>query len=473
MDNYIQKFQPTFVIIGTGVSGLTSARYCLKNNYNIIILEKNKDIGGVWLSKSYDGIALQTTKDSYAYSDFPHFQKTSLYPTGQEVLTYLKEYAAKHNILKYTKFNCSVEKVKFDYPSEFWEIEYINSINNTKESVKANYLLICSGFYTDSLKNPFKSGYSNNNKIINPNRFSKIGDLKLDIVTDKNIVIIGNGPTGCDLATLALKYKPKSLKILFRTKRWLFRRYLWNKVSTHFFLSRFGLNIAQKTKKNIYILIVTIIYYILYLFCHNIWKISGISPPFETVNRKNLVLNENILSEIYKKNIDYIQAFDIDISEDYITFMERNKKNSKKKSIEYDLCIMATGYESNIKYMDYDKIPYLYKNIIDPNTPNCGFIGFAASFNWVQLSELQIQWYLEYLKQNIKQISTQEMIEDINNHISNKNKIEYDYHDLAITSYQYCDNLAKDINIKLKYNKYNYKYWFNIPEHDLWSSNNK
>lgn len=466
MDIYSKKIQPTFVIIGAGVSGLTTARYCLKNNYNIIILEKNSNIGGVWFSKNYPNISLQTTKYSYSFSDLKHFEKTNLYPSGEELMIYFKEYAKKYNILNYTFFNCEVIKTEFDYEDEVWNITYLDHTDNTKINIKSNYLIVASGMYTDPLKfNLNNKNFTNYKKIIESNRFSSNGDLKMNILSNKNVVIIGNGPTGCDLATLSLDYKPKSVTILYRTKRWILKRYLWKKISTHYILSRFTLLLAKNSPKILYIITVSIYYYLVVLFSHNIWKLSNIKAPLDIINRKNLVLNDTILKAIYDKKINYIQTNIIDIDNEIIS-IENNKK------IEYDICILATGYQSNIKYLNMNAIPYLYKHIIDPNLPNSAFIGYAASFNWIQISELQIQWYLAYLKEKIKHISRDDMIKEINYTIQNKSKKEYDYHDLALSAYQYCDSLADDIGIKKKYTKYNFKYWFKIPEHDLWSPNN-
>lgn len=461
MIKYISKYQPTFIIVGLGVSGLVSARHCLKEGYNIIILEKNDNLGGVWYSKSYPNIQLQTTKYSYAFSDFPHFQKTDLYPTGNELMEYYKEYAKKHNILKYTRFNSFVKKTIFDFENEIWNVEYSDKYHDT-HIIKGNYLIVCSGLYTNlsssnlNINNKIKE----NKKIINPNRFSLNGDLNLNICKNKNIIIIGNGPTGCDLATNIVKYNPKSITILYRSKRWLFRRYLWNIISTHLCLSRFALCLALKLNKHLYIILVTISYYFVYIFGHNYFIYKKIQPPYESISRQNLVLNENIIENIYYKKIEYIQTNDIDITYDYISF--------NKKKLKYDLCIPALGYDQNIDFLNMKKIPYLYKYIIDPNTPNCAFIGLAASFNWIQMSELQIQWYLKYLQQKIKNIDKNKMLDYVSKEIKNKSNKEYDFHDLALSTYNYCDNLAEDLKMKSKYSKYNLKYWFSIPEHNSW-----
>ena len=52
------------------------------------------------------------------------------------------------------------------------------------------------------------------------------------------------------------------------------------------------------------------------------------------------------------------------------------------------------------------------------------------------------------------------------NEINNKMKINdqnYNYNDLAINVYNYCDNLSQK-----KFNKNNFEYWFKTPKFNYW-----
>ena len=55
---------------------------------------------------------------------------------------------------------------------------------------------------------------------------------------DKDVVIIGNGSTGCDLAVGAVEAKAKSVTIIYRSKKWILPK-KWNfgtyEQSLHFF----------------------------------------------------------------------------------------------------------------------------------------------------------------------------------------------------------------------------------------------
>ena len=99
-----------------------------------------------------------------------------------------------------------------DIPSDKRNI-FISGIASNSKEVKKNYIFFA-----------IKGNKINGEKFIKDaikKGASVIICSKKCKFKDKNIVIIGNGPTGCDLATLALNYKPKSVTILFRTKRWL------------------------------------------------------------------------------------------------------------------------------------------------------------------------------------------------------------------------------------------------------------
>ena len=444
-----------FCIVGAGLSGLVSAKYLLENNFQVIILEKSSNLGGVWFSKSYDGVRLQTTKKSYAFSDFPHFKSTKLYPDRHELVNYFNEYANKHNILKYCKFDAEV--ISANFKNDKWKIEY--KTDNFINKIDVDFLIVASGLYT-------QPNISSTNILdksqIGKRVFHSQSIKSFKKFKNKKIVIIGNGPTGCDMASESSKFTD-SVTLLYRRNRWIFRRYLWNAISTDFLLNRLLMKIAKNIPKFIFIIAVYITYYIVYIFGHNEFT-PDVCPPFAPVTRQNLVLNENIIKLIKKGKIKYMKSQNISVGDEVVMV------GSKK--IKYDYCILATGYKSNIKFLNMESIPYLYKHIIHPEIQNCGFIGFAASFNWAQISELQIRWFIKYITGQLPIKTKGEMHENIQYKLENLNSKSHDYHDLSILAFDYCDELAKEINIKNKYSKYQLKYWFTSPENDNWKTTN-
>ena len=455
-------------IIGSGISGMVCARYCKKYNLNYIILEKNNSFGGCWLSKSYPGVRIQTPKTSYCFSDHPFPKNTSMYPTRDELLNYFESYCIKHNIFSNCLFNTEVISSLYNKVTKEWKL--IIKKNNEKHIIICDYLLIASGFYTDAKNIDYNKNTSYNENIIHATDLSYLGKFNYEKFKNKNIIIIGNGPTGCDLATELYK-TCRSVRILYRSDKWLLRRYLWEKIDTAQFLNRFNMLGALIIPYYASLLFLLIFYYIVYLLLHrhlvfSPFKLMDVPyPPFKLISRDNLTINENIVELIYNNQIDYRKINGITIHNNYIL--------DKKCRYNFDYCIFANGYKNDLKFLKLNSIPYLYKHIIHPNLENCGFVGFATSFNWIQVSELQAIWYINYILGNIKKETKYEMGVYIDKLENLKKKNKYDYHDLALYSFSYCDELSKDCNIKLKYDINDMRYWFRPPEGDLWLHNNK
>jgi hypothetical protein len=105
-------------------------------------------------------------------------------------------------------------------------------------------------------------------------------------------------------------------------------------------------------------------------------------------------------------------------------------------------------------------IPKLYKHIIYPGFNNLGLVGYAATFNWIAVSDLQARWLMEYFQGKISTGS----LENQREWIGIESRKRADYHDLAYHIYDYCDMLANDIGVKKP------RVWVNVPVYNQWSN---
>ena len=395
------------VIIGFGISGIISARIALKYGFTPIIYEKNSSFGGVWLTHSYLNCKLQTTKYAYSFSDFPMPENYPLYPSGDDVYKYLEEYITNHNLEKYVKYNSPVQSLK--KVDDTWEI-----IVDNEKYIYTN-VIISTGFYGDKLDR-----FANS---ILPNEIKTI-----DIFKDKNVVIIGNGPSGCDMANLSVESAAKTTTLLYRSPRWIFPRYCYG-ISTHFYTWRIILLIGYKLPNQVLRLILIILFCVSY-FIYD----SELSFPFEKPSRKNITMNENIIN-YYKKGVLVYKNTNVNT-------VNENNIITNDITYPYDICIDATGYKTGLSLLGYiDSLPKLYKNIIFCGDQSLGCIGFVATFNWIQVSELQAEWYFNLLLEKITLPSLIDQKLWVGNHGLNKS----DYHDYAFLVYDYMDLLYKDL----------------------------
>src|SRR5215471_7563409 len=96
-------------IIGAGVSGLVTAKTCLEYGYSVRVFEKDLELGGVWAgSRRYPGVTTQNTKDTYYFSDYPMPKHFPEWPSGEQVQSYLFDYAKHFGILPYIDFGSEV-----------------------------------------------------------------------------------------------------------------------------------------------------------------------------------------------------------------------------------------------------------------------------------------------------------------------------------------------------------------------------
>ena len=449
-------------IIGFGISGIAMTRWAINSNLQIITLEQQPSFGGVWLSKSYPSVYLQTTKYSYCFSDMPMNKDVGLHPTHLDILEYLKEYIHYHNLEKNVLFNSSVLSIKKDGEG-LHRITYRNIKNNSINIIYSPYIAICSGLYTSPNNIP-RNGYKGN--ISHISDFSPLKSYSKPLLykkmfKNKNIVIIGNGPSGCDMACLSKKLGSKQTTILYRTPKWIFPRKI-GLFSLNFLSNRLFLWLCTKLPVNIFLSVLFIIFYLpYYLFGFK----NNFKLPNTIVNRNNLTLNEEVIKLINDNKINYIQTDSIILNKQQLVYYDNGKN---RHILKPHYIIEATGYKNGIKFLNINKLPNLYKRILDPNDPSIAFIGFAPSFNWVQVSDLQARWFINKIINNTLPTISQ-MDEHLTSNLKGYEYLPYEYQDLAYLSYTYCDSLAKDLNIKPK-SKTFWSNWWKVPRFNEWSN---
>ena len=448
----------TIGIIGAGISGIASAKEAIKNGYNVQLFEKNESIGGVWYSKSYPGCRIQTSKESYKYSDIEYDEDVPLYPDRDEIISYLEKTINKFNLNDKIYYNCNVINTEFIKSSNKWKIEYYKNNETTKPiTFICDYLIIATGFYgeTPNSQEIIKNKDLLKHKIFFPGDFSYTGTQNINMLKDKSVVIIGNGPTGCDLAAIANDHNAKKISVIYRSKRWIFQRYLWKTLSVHlYFTNRYFFCCIDIIPNKLYSILLVLYYYVVFLLLHGNFLFFPV-PYGKRVNRSNFVLNESFVNLVYNKKIDYIQTNKVEIDDDFVL--------TDIKAINYDVCILATGYKNSINCMKMDNIPLLYKHIIHPYINNCAFIGFIGTFNCMQAYELQAKWYMKHLN-DISNLSTKNMQNYIECEYKKKKSKKIDYHDMLFDYVMdYYDDICKECDITQKYKKYDPRYWL-IPQ---------
>lgn len=173
------------IVIGGGQSGLAAAYYLQKEKLNFIILEKNSVNLGSW-AKYYDSLTLFSPA---AYSSLPGFDfpgEADRYPHRDEVVQYLKSYAAHFNF----NIHHNIDVVKVE------KNEGIYIIKASNDEVFHTRSIICaSGSFTNP-NIPNIPGMNDFNGLILHSK-----DYKNDEeFRNKRVVVVGGGNSAVQIA---------------------------------------------------------------------------------------------------------------------------------------------------------------------------------------------------------------------------------------------------------------------------------
>jgi len=418
-------------VIGAGASGITTAKCLRDDNHDPVVFEKTDKPGGIWVFKKSSGgtfssVHLQNSKYSAAFSDYPMPEYFSEFPHHTEVLQYLNEYIDHFKIRDCFRFNTNVEKIT--KKDNLWEVTTQSKDGIARECFDA--VAVCSGIYSEP-KWPKLPGEENfTGKIIHAQDYKEPS-----IFADKNVVILGNGPSGVDIAVTA-SYVAKNLFWSFRRNMWMLPRYYLG-MPIDFNLKRINKLIPHQLIQKFFN-----------------WKFlkvitdhqkTNLVPKFGILNSVP-VINESILNRVHMGDIK---------TKPSISGFEGNKVMFQDgTTIEADVVVYATGYRISLPFFDSCLLQRhkegfdFYKNVFHPQLPNCAFIGFVYGSFIFPCSELQARWFSKVISGEVSLPCDEQMMAEIKiSSIQQKKKwIATGYRSLQISTLEYMDEIANQIN---------------------------
>ena len=106
-------------VVGAGVSGMLAALRLRALGADVVVLEKNDDVGGTWLENRYPGAGVDTPSHLYSYSSFDH-DWTTYFGRQPEVESYLRAFADAHDLRPLIRFGTEVASSAWDDATQEW-----------------------------------------------------------------------------------------------------------------------------------------------------------------------------------------------------------------------------------------------------------------------------------------------------------------------------------------------------------------
>ncbi|OHU95121.1 flavin-containing monooxygenase [Mycobacterium talmoniae] len=130
------------VIVGAGFGGMGAAIQLKKLGYdNIVLLERENDLGGTWHVNRYPGLAVDIPSTTYSYWFEPNPYWSRLFATGPELKRYAEHVADKYDVRRHMRFNTVVQGARWDEEAQRWRVALAGG-----ETLTTRFLITATGF---------------------------------------------------------------------------------------------------------------------------------------------------------------------------------------------------------------------------------------------------------------------------------------------------------------------------------------
>ncbi|KAM9974736.1 hypothetical protein ACTFIW_008200 [Dictyostelium discoideum] len=476
MDENIEiKRNKKVAVIGAGPSGIVSAKTALECGFDVVLFEKNDNIGGVWSigesGKAWDNMKTHISYVSMSYSDFLWEVQTEkpFHPTKHQMFQYLYDYSKHFKVLENTRLNTNV--IRISEICENNKKQWLIKSNNIKENGEKtdiieeiyDFVIISTGMFSkkrdidinDKLKNKFNGKVWSSDEFKDPNSF-----------IDKRVLVVGGFSSAIEISS-AIAEKAKMVYLNCKNSVYVLkRRYPLDKGNVppidYCFQKRSMIYESEKkTTEEINKMV------------DSYFNIASENQRENNLFKYKKPENQShyhIFSDTFFKclELDKIKVVEnslIDCNGNEMIFKDSNGNIETIDNV--DEIINCVGYDIDFPFFDDDikkrismnlsvsHLPILlYKYTLSPNLDNIAFIGM---YRTPSLSEMECQARFSiYGFAGITKLPTKEiMLEEIKNveNIRNKNE-KHNRPQFALqNSLYFCDDLVKQIGVLPDFNK--------------------
>jgi len=191
-----------FCILGAGTSGLAVAKNFLQGEIPFDCLEREDDIGGNWNfgkphSSVYASTHLISSKRLTEYTDYPMPDNYPEFPSHVHVLEYLRGYARQFGLYEQIQFNTGVKQIE---PHDSgWRVDLANGEERLYRGV-----VIANGHNWNPRLPEYPGKFTG--QVLHSSEYKTPDELR-----GKNVLVVGGGNSGCDLAVEAAIHAKNAL----------------------------------------------------------------------------------------------------------------------------------------------------------------------------------------------------------------------------------------------------------------------
>jgi cation diffusion facilitator CzcD-associated flavoprotein CzcO len=343
-------------VVGAGPSGLVTVKALRDVEIACDCLEREDDVGGNWYfgsaaSSVYSGTRLISSKRLTELADFPMPEAFPPYPSHQQALTYLREYAQRFDLYASITLGKSVTRV--EPASSGWHVHVAGEASpRVYERV-----ILASGHHWS----PRWPNY--------PGKF--VGEIlhardfkHPDVLRGKRVLVVGAGNSGCDIAVEAAQHAESALISMRRGYHFL------PKFLAGFPVDAMGLWLQQW---GVPLAVRRLIAWRYSRIALGDPQLFGVPKPDHRLFETHPIVNSQLLY--------YLGHGAIRVKPDIAELAGDTVRFQDGTSEPLDMIIYATGYDVSFPYIDQqhlnwrDGLPQLFLHAFHPQRDDLAVIG--------------------------------------------------------------------------------------------------
>lgn len=212
------KRKMKIIFMGMGCSGINFA-YQLERqmeNMELVVYEKNADVGGTWLENRYPGCACDIPSVCYQYSWQRKPDWSQYYSGSKEIYQYFRDVSDSNDLSKYAKFNHKIVEAEWLDTDGKWKVTIMR--NNDPADIFVDYadFFLHGGGVLNSWKWPnIKGLQSFTGPLIHTARWDENLNLQ-----GKKVLVIGAGSSSVQVVPTIIQ-KVDRLYVVARSAIWI------------------------------------------------------------------------------------------------------------------------------------------------------------------------------------------------------------------------------------------------------------
>lgn len=352
-----------YAIIGAGPSGLSAARALQKAGIPFDGYEAAGGVGGLWdidnpRSTMYESAHLISSRTTTEFAEFP-MASTADYPDHRTLKRYFDDFAAHFGLADAFRFHTAVTRLERD--GEGWMLHAAAPDGPT--SAHYDGVIIANGTLAEPNVPTFPGEFTG--ELLHTSAYKRATQL-----TDRRVLIIGAGNSGCDIAVDAVHHAA-SVDMSVRRGYYFVPRYLFGRPSD-------TLNQGRPLPARLKQIVDT---RVLKAFTGD--PVSfGFPEPDYRLYESHPIVNTLILN--------HLGQGDLRVRPDIDRFAGRTVHFRDGTSEDYDLVLLATGYTLDYPFVDRDALnwsgasPELFLNAFPPSFNGLYVMGMieASGIGW-------------------------------------------------------------------------------------------